>query len=78
MIRYRVVKAGLLPNPQGENHPHEDYAFAMINKYGLDHLSVAEVIRTWEDYSDRCAAGWLIDDKESIEHAFNVELEEIK
>jgi len=52
-------------------------AEALRREYGLFHLSLKEVHDTWSAYSDSMAAGWMIPDKESVEYAFNVELEEV-
>ena len=49
------------------------------DKYGLgDFYSLEEIYAIWREYSESFAAGWLIDDKESVERAFGMELEEVK
>jgi hypothetical protein len=78
--QYKVT--AILPPPVKEE-PEElidvnlSRAMALRDKYGLLHLSVNEVAKIWEDYSDTYCAGWLIDDKASVEYAFGVTLEEI-
>ena len=60
--------------------PHEDEyrAIEMRDTYGLTMFTISEIITIWEAYSDTYAAGWMGDSKDSIETAFQVQLEEIE
>ena len=54
-------------------------AYGIWEKYGLQgYYSVQEVDTLWDNYSDSMAAGWMMDDKESVEQVFGVILEEIE
>lgn len=74
-MKYRVTE--ILGTPEiNADEWHLGQAQAMQEKYGLHHVSLANIVLVWEAYSDRYAAGWLVDDKESIESVFKVKLEE--
>ena len=50
----------------------------MQEKYGLTMFSIPEIISVWRNYSDEFyAAGWIGDDKVSVEAAFGVVLEPV-
>jgi hypothetical protein len=76
--RYEV--AGINGTRRVKENRIDEYTFSraqsMKQQYGL-HFTVPEIIETWEQYSETMAAGWLIDDKESIEDAFGVILREV-
>lgn len=78
--RYKVIK--VLPEKPKEpklfpSNSHTAWAAAIKEQYGLDHLSIEEVLQKWEEYSDTYCAGWLIVDKAGVETAFGVVLEQI-
>lgn len=76
-MTYRVAE--ILGTPEVKTDDwHLAQAQAMQEKYGLYHLSLATIVLVWEAYSDTYAAGWLFDDKKSIESTFKVRLEENK
>jgi hypothetical protein len=73
------VKAitGGSPYPEPESDWHLSMARELKEQFGLDHLTLAEVKTSWEQYSESMAASWLNPDKESVEYVFGVELEAI-
>lgn len=78
---YRVVE--ILPERprEAEVEFHNVFHFALATKmkaqYGLDHLTVEEVQKKWEQHSEDWCAGWMMETKQGIEEVFNVRLEEI-
>jgi len=77
-MKYRVLT---YETPASYNDDHDTnlhWATMMREEYGLYRWTSAEIQHQWEAYSESMAAGWMVDDKESIERVFGVTLEEMK
>jgi len=76
MKRYKVVALHVKTLARRDS-PYALYAQELREKFGLEpYYSLEEVIRIWEQYSDDYSAGWLFPDKQGVESAFGVTLEE--
>jgi hypothetical protein len=76
-MKYKIIGFSgtrQVPKPDFETYGE---ALHMKETYGLP-FTVEQIIETWSSYSDRMCAGWLIDDKESVEDAFGVVLEPVE
>jgi hypothetical protein len=77
--KYKIIE--VVGKPEYEDEYDEfkkEQAKEMMFKYGLhSHFSLDEVMKAWQLYSDSLCAGWIIDNKESVESVFKVVLEEI-
>lgn len=74
--KYKVTSWGQVGLNNRTDPVTLDRAARLKETYGLHHLSLPQIVGAWENYSDSMSAGWLIDDKESVEEVFNVTLEE--
>ena len=78
-MKYKVVSFNGERCLPIKSKPHLEDALKLQEDYGLFHLTLDEVVETWETYSqDYYCASWLVDNKEMVEEAFGVQLEEIK
>lgn len=77
MTRYKVASRVSPRMQPGVDRSRLSDALALANQFGLNAFTLGEIVETWECYSDTYAAGWLTPDRESIESAFGVILEEI-
>lgn len=77
--KYKIVDVVGTPTYEDEYDDFKrEQAKEMMFKYGLhSHFNLDQVMMAWQLYSDSLCAGWLIDDKESVESVFKVVLEEI-
>ena len=76
MKKYKVIHIGGMRLTRASDDFHKAYATALQEEFGLQMFSLDQIIETWEEYSEQMCAGWLAPDKEGIEHAFGVVLEE--
>jgi hypothetical protein len=78
MSRYKVIsKRPLEPLESSIDEWTLSLAKELMSTYGLWDFTLPEIITRWERYSSDMCAGWLVDDKESVEYVFGVELEEV-
>ncbi len=55
------------------------WASELQEEFGLHMFSLSEIQQVWEDYSEEIySAGWLKANKDDVERAFDVVLEEIE
>jgi hypothetical protein len=73
---YKVVSCSKVHTQIKDDHLWA--ARQLRDEYGLgDFYSIGEVLAIWNEFSESYCAGWLGPDKEHVEMAFGVELEEI-
>jgi len=77
-MRYKVIR--ITQDSEYPRSPDTEqllWAKELQEKFDLYHLTIDDINLIWSQYSEDFCAGWLYPDKESVEHAFGVELEEI-
>ena len=77
MTKYKVVRFNGDRKRSLLSESYVKWATEMKEQYGLP-FGIDQIIETWCEYSEDMAAGWLVSDKDAIEDAFGVELEEIE
>jgi hypothetical protein len=77
--KYQVKKFNGCPKELYTEDPyHWQWAKEIQAIYGLaEYYTITDIVRIWEKYSDKVCAAWLTDDKDTVEEAFNVKLEEV-